>query len=80
MPLHFAVKSAIPPNLCMECGEVCRRPKRLCSDHCKTLFLAGRGIVINHQGAEQVAAQRQARGVTTDALEFKRKRSIQNVL
>lgn len=79
MSLVFGTKSATVPNLCMECGDQCRRPKRFCSDSHRELWHSGRGMVINHQGAAQIAAQRQARGITADALEFKRKRSIQNV-
>lgn len=74
--MRYSVKPTYPPNLCMECGEQCRRPKRFCDDSCKDAYLRGRGFVINHRGAEQVAAQRQIQGITPLALENRRKLSV----
>lgn len=75
-PLVFGIKATTVPNLCLECGEPCRRPKHFCSDAERELF--GRNTSINRLGVAQVAAQRQQRGITPEALDFKRKRSIQN--
>ena len=77
MPLRFSTKAEMPPNLCMECGEVCRRPKRFCSDAHKELWLAGRGIVIDARGAAQVADERRYRAVTKEAIEWRNKLNVQ---
>lgn len=76
MPLVFGTSASTVPNLCMECGDQCRRPKRFCSDSHKELWQSGRGMVINHHGAAQVAAQRQQLGITPEALENRRKLSV----
>jgi hypothetical protein len=62
----------------MECGEQCRRPKRFCSDAHKELWLSGRGIVVDHRGAEQVERQRRIAGITPESLEWRRKRNVGN--
>jgi len=77
MPLIYGTKVATPPNLCMECGEVCRRPKRFCSDSHKELWLAGRGIVIDSRGLEQVEQMRRNIGTTPESREWRRKLGIQ---
>lgn len=79
MPLVFGTAASTVPNLCMECGDQCRRPKRFCSDSHRELFMKGPGMVINHHGAAQVAAQRQRQGITPEALDWRRKLSLQNV-
>ena len=74
--MRYSVKPTYPPNLCMECGEQCRHPKRFCDDTCKDNYLRGRGLIIDPRGASQVAAQRQQRGVTPEARENRRKLSV----
>ena len=75
-PLIYGTKLLQPPNHCMECGEICRRPKRFCTDSCKERYLEGRGFVPNHRGIEQVAAERRLRGITPEALENRRKLNV----
>ena len=77
MALIYGSKSLQPPNRCLECGEVCRRPKRFCAESCRERYLEGRGFVPNHRGIEQVAAERRRRGVTPEALENRRKLHVQ---
>jgi hypothetical protein len=77
MPLTYTTKSATLPNLCMECGESCRRPKRFCSDAHEKLFLSGPGFVIDPRGKAQVEADRKRLGITATALEWRRKRNVQ---
>lgn len=74
--MRYSTKPTLPPNLCMECGEQCRRPKRFCDDACKDNYLRGREFVIDHRGTGQVAAERKRRGVTPEALENRRKLSV----
>jgi hypothetical protein len=76
MPLIYGSKSMQLPNRCMECGEICRRPKRFCADSCKERYLQGRGFVPNHQGIEQVCAERQRLGVTPEAREWRRNLNV----
>lgn len=73
MPLRFAVKPEHEPNRCLECGEVCRRPKRFCSDSHKELWLAGRRLVLDYRGIGQVEEARKSLGITPQALEWKRR-------
>ena len=75
--MRYSIKPILPPNRCMECGEICRRPKRFCADSCKERYLEGRGFVPNHRGIEQIREQRQMRGVTPEALENRRKLHVQ---
>jgi hypothetical protein len=77
MPLHFAVKPEHEPNRCIECGEVCRRPKRFCSDSHKEIWASGRHGSINPIGAEQVAVSRRLLGITAESLEWRRKLNVQ---
>jgi hypothetical protein len=78
--MKYGTKVDTPENRCMVCGDVCRRPKRFCSDAHKDEFLAGRGIVLNHRGIEQVSADRQRLGITPLALENRMKLSVQRPL
>ena len=39
-PLRYGLKSDTPPNLCLECGVQCRRPKRFCSEDHKETWLS----------------------------------------
>ena len=78
MPLRYGTAAQTLPNLCIECGETCRRPKRFCSDAHKELWLSGPGFKINHAGAAQVREQRQRLGITPEALEWRRKRNVSN--
>ena len=77
MPLIYGSKSMQLPNRCMECGEICRRPKRFCADSCKERYLQGRGFVPSPQGIEQVRTERQRLGTTAESLEWRRKLGIQ---
>jgi hypothetical protein len=76
--MKFGTKASYAPNPCMECGEHCRRPKRFCSDSCKELWLGGRGITLDARGAAQVTDERRFRGITSEALEWRRKLGVSN--
>ncbi len=81
MGLRYGIKPDHEPNRCMECGENCRRPKRFCRKHCEVLnekpmrqFFTDD---VYQRGADQVRAERLKRGITPEALEFRRKLSLQ---
>jgi hypothetical protein len=73
--MKYAINPINPPNLCLNCNEQVRRPKRFCDDRCNAQF--GYGTVIDQRGTAQVQAARQQHGVTAEALEWKRKRNVQ---
>ena len=74
MPLVLSTKAEMLPNLCMECGEQCRRPKKFCDDTHRQFF--GRETRIDARGAGIVAAARQRRGITPESLEWRRKLNV----
>lgn len=74
MPLNFSTKPDHAPNLCMDCGETCRRPKRFCNDSCRNAF--GRGTTINPVGLAQVDERRRRLGITPEAIEWRRNLSV----
>jgi hypothetical protein len=74
MPFILSTKLDHAPNLCMDCGETCRRPKRFCNDSCRNAF--GRGTTINLMGLAQVDEQRRRLGITLEAIEWRRNLSV----
>jgi hypothetical protein len=75
--MRYTTAAERGPNRCMECGESCRLPKRFCSDSCHKLWLSGPELIHYPRGVEQVAAERKRLGITLEALEFKRKLSLE---
>jgi hypothetical protein len=73
--MKYSTHPVNPPNLCLDCGTQVRRPKHFCDDQCREQF--GRGTIIDQRGAEHVAAQRKQLGITAEALDWRRKRGIQ---
>lgn len=69
MPLRFSTRADTPPNLCMECGEVCRKPKRFCSDDHKELWLREHKKITPEELAR-------ARRNITPAIEWRQKLSL----
>ena len=39
--MRYSTRADIPPNQCLECGEIIRRPKRFCNDEHKEIWLVG---------------------------------------
>jgi hypothetical protein len=64
------------PNRCMECGEICRQPKRFCCEDHKVRWFANQGFAIDYRGVAQVAAERGRWGSTPEQREWKRKLSL----
>jgi hypothetical protein len=77
-PLRFSTKADTPPNLCMECGVQCRRPKRFCSDDHKQEWL-DRKIAREYPpppGTPSLAEQRKQLGISQESLDWRRKLSL----
>lgn len=75
--MKFSTKAATLPNPCLECGEHCRRPKRFCSEQHKEQWLVRRIFKLDAEQAARVEAQRKRLGITPEALEWRRKLSVQ---
>lgn len=76
MPLRYGTRADTPPNLCMECGVQCRRPKRFCTDDHKETWLSRRVSQADPRGITQVAQERQRLGITPQAIEWRQKLSL----
>lgn len=76
MQLRYGTVAATPPNPCLECGERCRRPKRFCSDAHRELWFKGIGLVIDQRGTRQISEARLRAGITSEALEWRRKLNV----
>ena len=80
--MRYSTHPTHPPNLCRECGEQVRRPKRFCDTRCERLWRSGPEITdaqkdLYARSIEQIAKQRKERGITPEALEYRRKLSVQ---
>lgn len=74
-PLRYGLKSDTPPNLCLECGVQCRRPKRFCSEDHKETWLSSKIARQYAQppGTPSLKDQRRALGITDKAREWRQK-------